>query len=174
MERTVKYRNPVPGCIGLTNIEGPVGALIRFGQLLNGDGFANFEHAFIVTTDNRLVEAMPGGARIASLDEYAGQHVEYVAPASLSQEQGALIAAAAERYVGVPYSFADYAALAAHRFHAPVPGLRRFVADTRHQICSQLADQAYQDAGIHLFTDGRWPGYVTPADLARLLGGGDR
>jgi hypothetical protein len=23
--------------------------------------------------------------------------------------------------------------------------------------------------GVHLFSDGRWPGYVTPASLARLL-----
>jgi hypothetical protein len=27
----------------------------------------------------------------------------------------------------------------------------------------------YQDAGVHLFDDGRWPGYVTPKSLANLL-----
>jgi hypothetical protein len=36
-------------------------------------------------------------------------------------------------------------------------------------ICSQLVDQCYQDAGVHLFADGRWPGDVTPADLYRLI-----
>jgi hypothetical protein len=161
---------PQPGDIGLTSIPGPVGWLIRLGQALNGGGFTTYEHAFLVLDGGRLLEAEPGGARIAGLDEYAGQHVEYVAPAGLTDGQRAAICAAGLRYVGVGYSAADYFALAAHRFRLPVPGLRRWVASSRRMICSQLCDQAYQDAGVHLFADGRWPGYVTPADLWQLLG----
>lgn len=160
---------PEPGDIGLTSIVGPVGWGIRLGQYLNGSGFGVYEHAFIVLDDGTLLEAEPGGARIAGLDEYAGRHIEYVSP-ELTAEQRALICQKARAMVGIKYSFLDYAAIAAHRFQLPIPGLRRYIASTGHQICSQLADQAYQDAGVQLFNDGRWPGWVTPADLAALLG----
>jgi len=167
--------SPRPGDIGLCRINGPVGWLIRVGQWLNGDGFRDYEHAFIVLDGGRLIEAQPGGARIVPLSTYDDRKVTYVAPAELTDEQRVLICAAAERYEGVPYSFLDYAALAAHRFHLPVPWLRRYIASTKHMLCSQLDDQAYRDAGTELFSDGRWPGYVTPAaigeDLAR---GGER
>ena len=36
-------------------------------------------------------------------------------------------------------------------------------------ICSQLVDYCYLMAGVHLFNDGRWPGYVTPEDLANVI-----
>lgn len=162
-------QQPLPGSIGLTSISGAVGLGIRLGQALLGDGFSVFEHAFLVLPGGRLLEAEPGGARIAGLDEYADRTVLYVAPAGLTDEQRAEVCAAALRYVGVPYSFLDYAAIAAHHFRLPIPGLRAYVASTGHQICSQLVDQCYQDAGVHLFQDGRWPGYVCPADLANLL-----
>ena len=71
--------------------------------------------------------------------------------------------------MGVPYSFADYAALAAHRLHIPAPGLREFIGSSKSMICSQLVDQCYVDAGVHLFRDSRWPGFVTPAALAGLI-----
>jgi len=161
---------PLPGDIGLTSIQGPVGALIRVGQWLNSDGFAAYEHAFVVLPGGRLIEAMPGGARIVPLTEYDQRDVLYVALADLTYAQRVLIAETAESYEGVPYSAADYLALAAHRAHLPVPGLRRFVASTHHMICSQLADQAYADAGVQLFDDHRWPGYVTPGALFELLG----
>jgi hypothetical protein len=71
---------------------------------------------------------------------------------------------------GLPYSAADYFALAAHRLHAPFsPLLKNYVADSGHMICSQLIDQVYAWLDIHLFDDGRWPGYVDPWDLADLI-----
>lgn len=160
---------PQPGDIGLTSIQGPVGALIRVGQWLNGNGFAAYEHAFVVLPDDRLIEAMPGGARIRPLTEYDQRQVLYVSPTDLTDAQRTLIAETAQAHEGIGYSFLDYAALAAHRLHLPIPGLRRYVASTRHLICSQLADQAYADAGVPLFDDGRWPGYVTPGALFDLL-----
>lgn len=167
----MKHTHPLPGDIGLTQISGVTGRLIRFGQWINGDGFADYEHAFLVLPGDRLLEAEPGGARIRQLTEYDGSDVLYVCPKRLTEQQRGGICAAADRYVGVPYSFLDYAAIATHRFHLPVPGLRRYVASTRHMICSQLVDQCYQDAGVHLFADGRWPGYVTPMALYTLLAG---
>lgn len=116
-----------------------------------------------------MLEAEPGGADIKPLTAYDGTPVCYVRPEGLTERQRTAICAAATAYVGVPYSFLDYLAIAAHRFHLPLPGLRRYVASTGHMICSQLVDQSYQDAGVHLFADGRWPGYVTPMALYNLL-----
>ncbi|ARF59075.1 hypothetical protein [Streptomyces gilvosporeus] len=165
----MKHTHPQPGDIGLTRISGVTGQLIRFGQWLNKEGFADYEHAFLVLPDGRLLEAEPGGARIGSLSAYDGAPVLYVCPEGLTTPQRTAICEASARYVGVPYSFLDYAAIAAHRFRLPVPGLRRYIASTGHLICSQLVDQCYLDAGVHLFTDGRWPGYVTPMALYDLL-----
>ncbi|UQA90901.1 C40 family peptidase [Streptomyces halobius] len=165
----MKHTTPLPGDIGLTQISGVTGRLIRLGQWLNGDGFADYQHAFLVLPDDRLLEAVPGGARIRPLTQYTGSSVLYVCPEGLTGQQRTAICDAAMEYVGVPYSFLDYLAIAAHRFHVPLPGLRRYIASTRHMICSQLVDQCYLDAGVHLFADGRWPGYVTPMALYQLL-----
>ncbi|MEV4614980.1 hypothetical protein AB0K43_20635 [Kitasatospora sp. NPDC049258] len=154
-------------------MDGGVGRLIRIGQWLNGDGFADFEHAFVLVDDDHLVEAQPGGAELLPLSAYR-DHPQLWSTGiiPLTGEQRGAIVAAARGYLGVPYSFADYAALAAHRFHLPVgPLIKGYVASTRHMICSQLVDQCYQDAGVRLFADGRWSGYVTPADLANRLTG---
>lgn len=160
---------PEPGDIGLTSVLGPVGWGIRAGEWLLGAGFANYEHAFLVLDGGELVEAQPGGARIAPLSEYDGRHVLYVAP-ELTDAERHRICVQGRLLVGTPYSGLDYLALAAHRFHLPLPGLRSYVASTGHLICSELVDEAYVSAGVHLFADGRWPGYVTPADLYGLLG----
>ncbi|MEU2426984.1 hypothetical protein ABZ619_39230 [Streptomyces sp. NPDC007851] len=161
--------DPQPGDIGLTSITGPVGALIRFGQWLNGDGFGQYQHAFIVLPGGRLIEAMPGGAIVDELSKYDDRHVLYVSPVDLTPAQRKAICDCALKYEGVPYSFLDYVALALHRFHIRVPGLRRYIQATGHMICSQLDDRAYRDAGQILFRDGRWDGYVTPMAIANEL-----
>lgn len=161
---------PLPGDFGLCRIDGGVGFLIRLGQWLNGGGFADLEHAFLYIGDGRIIEAQPGGAVEADLAEYADRPIVWsTGRIPLTDEQRPAIVAAARSYLGVPYGFADYLALAARRFHIPVPGLRRWIAGSHSVICSQLVDQAYQDAGVHLFIDGRAPGDVTPADLYKLI-----
>ncbi|MEU9127857.1 hypothetical protein AB0D08_07050 [Kitasatospora sp. NPDC048540] len=164
---------PRAGDFAAVRMKGGVGRLIRVGQWLNGDGFADFEHAFVLVDDDQLVEAQPGGAQLLPLSAYQDHPILWstgIVP--LTDGQRAAIVTAARGYLGVPYSFADYAALATHRFHLPIsPLVKGYVASTKHMICSQLVDQCYQDAGVRLFADGRWPGYVTPADLVnRLLG----
>jgi len=165
----VIHQSPQPGDIGLTSIVGLVGWGIRVGQWLNGDGFGVYEHAFLVLDNGQLIEAQPGGAQIVGLDVYAGRHVEYVSP-ELTEAERLLICLRGREMVGVDYSFLDYAAIAAHHFRLPIPGLRRYIAATGHEICSALCDEVYRRAGVHLFADSRWPGYVVPADLAALLG----
>ena len=69
----------------------------------------------------------------------------------------------------MPYSWADYGALALHTLRIPAPGLKAYIAAGGHQICSQYTDAAYAANGVRLFDDGRWPGYCTPGDLADML-----
>lgn len=161
---------PQPGDFGLLIGNDTVGKLIRIGEWLNGDGFSLYSHAFVLLDNGTILEAEPGGARIRPATEYPDSLVAW-SSWDLTPGQRASIVAAARGLLGVPYSFADYFALAAHRLHIPAPGLRRYVASSGHMICSQLVDEAYRRAGLRMFSDGRWPGDVTPADLARVLTG---
>lgn len=165
---------PRPGDIGLTNINGRVGRLIRVAQWANGTGFSDYQHAFVVVDDgfpgssqpyNHIVEAEPGGARLALVSEYAERHVVYLRCPDACREA---VAEAARGLLGTPYSFADYVSLAARRLRIPAPHLRAFIRDSGHQICSQLADCAAFRGGWTLFDDGRWEGDVTPGDLYQL------
>lgn len=161
---------PRPGDFALVRIHGGIGWLIRLGQWLDGGVYADYEHAFVYVGDGEVVEAEPGGARRVPLSTYDGEELvwsSYVV--SLTESQRAAIVASALRYVGTPYSFLDYLSLLVARLRLPFPSVKKYVKRTGHMICSQLVDQCYQDAGVHLFADGRWPGDVIPADLYRLL-----
>ena len=162
-----KLPAPSLGSLGLTQIHGATGQFIRVGQWLNGDGFANYEHAVIYIGGGWLVEAEPGGARKRLITEY-DNILWSTGGQILTLSQSVDIANVAIGYIGVPYSFLDYTAIAAHRLDLPVPGLYNYIKTTKHMICSQLVDQCYHDAGVHLFTDDRWPGFVTPEDLYNL------
>lgn len=181
-----------PGDFCCVPVSGEAGELIRLGEQLNGTGFTQYQHAEIYAgslipeaagTFEMLIRrsgapygwtfsAYPGGARLKPLpcppEELPGALWSSGA-FELTGTQRRKIITAALKYEGIPYSWLDYVALAAHRLRIPVPGLRKYIAATGHQICSQITDNCYLDAGIHLFNDGRWPGYVTPADLARLI-----
>lgn len=158
--------DPLPGDVGCTQIEGDVGRLIRLGQWLNGDGFADFEHVFISIGNGQIVEAEPGGARVAELTEYDQRTVAWL---KCPTEHREAVAEAARSLVGTPYSFLDYLAIALHRLHIPAPGLRRFIASRKHDMCSALADLAAMLGGWHWYDDGRWEGYITPADVWALI-----
>ena len=165
---------PAIGTIGLTRIHGQVGKLIELGEWANGQGFRDWEHAFLLGPDGLILEAEPGGARLGNVSEYADiywctaiasqfgpaklEMIFNFAEASYGPEEGK---------PGVGYSFLDYAAMFAHRLRIPLPGLRGYIGGTGHMICSQLCDVAYSDEGCHLFA-GVWPGYVTPLGLWNL------
>jgi hypothetical protein len=131
----------------------------------------------------KIVQAMPSGAEEIEIGaEFWTKDYTYIRPAygtrvagihahaPLDFVQGVLnqdaeVALKARGYVGTPYSFADYAAIAGVHFGIANGPIRRYVTSSKHMICSQLADQAMSDAGWHVFNDGRLPQDVTPAAL---------
>lgn len=155
---------PRLGDIGLVTIRGDVGFLIRVGQWLNGDGFENYEHAFVYVGDGEIVEGEPGGARRVRMP-YKASEVAWI---PCPPELGPAVAQAAISLVGTPYSWADYFSLAALRLHIRFRWLKNYVKSTRHMICSQLADAAASMGGWVLFPDKRLPQDVTPGDLWQL------
>lgn len=162
---------PLRGDFACVSIGGAGGVLVGLGERLCGDAFSQYQHAFVyvgLKPGQDIVQAEPAGAALAPLGGY-GHIVWSTGRIALSAAQRERIVDAAIGYAGTPYSWLDYAAIALRRLHVPAPGLRAYIASTKHQICSQLVDQCYADAGVHLFADGRWPGYVTPADLAGLI-----
>lgn len=148
------------------------GGFIRLGQWADGLGFGEYEHAAIYIGDGLIVQAANSGTQLARADSYDHNDTLWsTGVITLSDAQREAICKAARWYVGTPYSWMDYAALAAHRLHLlPATNwLKKYVASSKHMICSQLVDQCYEDAGMHLFQDKRWPGFVAPGDLALLL-----
>jgi hypothetical protein len=158
-----------PGDFSLTKIRGGAGLAIRIGQALLGDGFRDFEHAFVNLGDRMIIEVEPGGAVICEMHYAPSTTVTSDWP--LTDEQRQALVTAARAYEGVGYGWLDYLALAAHRFHLPIPGLRRLIESRGRLICSAMIDAIYADAGLEMFADHRWPGYVTPADLWGALHG---
>jgi len=159
---------PKPGDFGLTSIKGGVGFLIRVGQWLNGDGFRDYEHAFIYVGEGKIVEAEPGGALLSDLDEYSDRPIMWSTDLiPLTDEQRNLIVQSALAQIGTPYSFLDYLAIGLYRLGIKHPGVAKRVEDSKHLICSQLVALDYDHAGIPV-TDFQ-PYLVTPGKLLNHL-----
>lgn len=153
---------PQPGDFGLTTIGGFTGWWVNIGQAMIGDS-SRYTHAFIVVDEHNVVEAMPGGARTGSLDRYNGRAV--FSDQDLTPAQRTAIVNAAIARIGTPYSFLDYLSLALLHWGVRPKWLKNYIKNKGHQICSQLVDDCYLEAGVHLFDDGRLPQDVTPGDL---------
>ena len=120
-----------------------------------------------------VIEAMPGGARCRRLvytaQDYPGARWSSGHIALTAHEREAIVHTAFG-LVGTPYSGLDYGAIAAHRLklHPLDYALKARIESDKHLICSQYVDLSYNRGLVKLFRDGRWPGYVTPLDLAKL------
>lgn len=160
---------------------------VRLGQIVLGEtGYP--QHVAVVTEGVmmssrprvRIVQAMPHGAEEIEIGQghFTDEYV-YIRPTYdqgtpfeigyKNRSQGFMVAHNARAYVGTSYSFLDYAAIAGLHLGIKNGLIRRYVRDSGHMICSQLADQAMTDSGWHTFTDGRLPQDVTPAALYRKL-----
>ena len=161
---------PRPGDFAVVDTGTRASGLIGLGKGLAGGGFRMFDHAVICSRVRRdgtihIVEALPDGAQETVWHYDDHDHLWSTGVVKTSTRAGK----AALAYVGKPYSWLDFAAIAASASHLWTPGLRHYMASPNHLIGSQLVDQAELDAGIHLFDDRRWPGYVRPSDLAELI-----
>lgn len=159
---------PPAGTVVLSRIRGFVGVLIKIGQLLNGDA-SEYTHALLSLGDGTAIAAYPGGARIVSL---SGEEIDHgplgYVEVPLTDDQRAKVVEIARSFLGTGYGWLDYLVLAAVRLGIPSDKLRAYVASTHTMICSQMIDEIFQCAKIHLFKDGRPSGDVTPGDLAEL------
>lgn len=161
---------PLPGDFFVTSVSGQVGFLISLGEWLNGSRFGHWDHAGVYVGDGLIVEAEPGGARLAGVDEYAGRPIAWsTGKVSLTDAERSAVVAAARSFIGVGYGWRDYAALALWHFHLRIPWARRVMNSRASMICSQLVAASLDAAGVNPFP-GREPGDVTPADLAALIG----
>jgi len=160
---------PRPGDFAVVDTRRRAPLLTYLGKRLSRGGFLMFDHAVICSRVRSgtiyIVEAMPSGAKETVWHYDDHDHLWSTGLVKTSTKAGV----AALAYVNKPYSWLDYAAIAAHAWHLWAPGMRHFVRSTKHLIGSQLVDRAELDAGIHLFADRRWRGYVRPSDLADLI-----
>lgn len=143
------------------------------GQLLNASASDD-----MADTYPRLVQAMPSGAEEIPMTPERNWTAEYIylRPAYKIAATGyggmtERVAEAARGYVGTPYNFLTYGKLAASALHLPISAavLKRWISTHHDMMCSQLADQSLADAGFHVFSDGRLPQDVVPAELFRAL-----
>lgn len=145
------------------------GGAIRLGQWLNGDGFGQYEHAGIYVGSGKVIEASNNGTVLTDW-HYDNNDVRWSSGIiDLTDAQRTHIVNAAHGYIGTPYSWPDYAAIAAKRLHIkPLDkALAGYVESTKSMICSQLVARCYLDGGAPLYD--YWSGYVTPGDLNNLL-----
>jgi len=161
---------PRPGDFAVVDTLTRTSRLIQLGASLSRGGFTMFDHAVICSRVRRdgtvyIVEATPHGAKENVWHYNDHDHLWSTGLVKTSTKAGK----AALAYVGTSYSWLDYAAIAARASHLWAPGLRHYVASKKHLVSSQLVDRAELDAGVQLFADRRWPGYVRPSDLADLI-----
>ncbi|AWN05283.1 peptidase [Streptomyces phage Ibantik] len=159
---------PMVGDFGLTKISGLAGAFVSFGQWFVGD-FAPVQHALVYVGDGMVVQAMPSGAELIRLEDASPVVKWSTGLIHLTDEKREEIADEAYGLVGTPYSFLDYVSIALERLGIRPRWVLERVAGSERLICSQLVTLAYERAGVQLFSDGRFPGDVTPGDLYLLL-----
>lgn len=145
-------------------------------RLIRWDTDSPVNHAFIYIGGGQIIEAA-NTVRVGWAAEYedilwsTGRLPAELTPTD--RQRDAIVNAAAYM-LGERYNWLDIVAigLAQKRLGQLVDDrtwwAKRLSKDGR-EICSQLVDDAYNQAGVHLFQDGRLPGLVSPGDLYRLI-----
>ena len=154
--------DPQPGDYFVVRTNGWAGVLIRWVTR------STVNHAGILVNGGAVVEARPAGAGYAAARDYTAATWSHF---PLTDAQRVAIIGAANGLVGTPYSWVDCACVGlADLFGINVPEpVRKRLRRRDRLMCSQLVDTAYLDAGVHLFSDGRIPGAVSPGDLLNLI-----
>jgi hypothetical protein len=168
----ISIRQPEGLCIksGVYGVErggGFIMAVIRLGLR------SRYGHAWVFV-GHKVVAAQPGGVRFDDLPApeemaLADELLDYLE--GLRPGIGQQIANQAI-WLGDghgKYGFLDIAALGLRQFGINLGFINRRITRSDRMICSQLVDEVYKRAGVHLFTDGRLSQDVTPGDLADLI-----
>jgi hypothetical protein len=166
---------PQPGDFGVVStLHASTGWDRLVARAIQFDTAAPVNHAFVCVRPRVIVEAMPGGARTNSTVSYPNAIWSHL---PLSPWQRHNIAEAGLRHVGALYNWLDLGAVGiAQKRWSPqlreqwlagqhMPWWVNRVSNNRRLICSQLVDLAVQAGNVHLFTDQRLPGLVSPGDL---------
>lgn len=152
------------GQYGVVRTHTPIGWLIRLATR------SQVSHAYIYITEDLIVEATWAGAVITHASKFEkATSLHPVSRFPLTPAEQDAVTTAARALVGTPYGFLDILALGLVSLGVQWKWARRVTAREKGLICSQLVDRAYRNAGIHLYTDGRPDGSVTPGDLLLLL-----
>lgn len=123
-------------------------------------------HVVVAISDTHCVSAEPGGSRYRPITDYPRI---YWSSFDLTPAQRQIIADAAHTYVPRPYNYAIYPALFWQRItgHRVAAWVANWLAHRPNENCSQLSDDVYNRAGLHLFEDVAE--IVTPGDFERLF-----
>ncbi|ACU71769.1 hypothetical protein Caci_2860 [Catenulispora acidiphila DSM 44928] len=127
------------------------------------------DHVFISIGDGQIVEAEPGGVRIRDVSEYAGCRIEYNTAEPMTDMQRAAVAEYASSKRGEPYAWTADAVDGLRCLGLRWRILAWFERARRSVMCSELAVQAGQYAGLDWSCGQGDPSCVTPAMLARRL-----
>lgn len=206
-----------PGDLFLGPIGGLAGVAVRAGQLAVDGGWRvgplDVRHIGVVTESAspnwvdrgtgvsgigpRMVQAMPSGAEEIELrqDRHWTPRCAFARLPEDYPGQAADAAAIARAMIGIPYSWASYAALSLYRFGYDAPRLTNWIGRRQdpiqlpnafgrsgwagsagfdsialpvEAICSVLADQAWSLAGKRVMV-GTAPQAVTPSQLGQAL-----
>lgn len=182
----VALADPQPGDLCCIPAGGWMGTGIEVGQFLAGDRFQKYEHAEVYIGQPGVkapfgytCSAYPSNGKLgAQTGKRPLPCPPKLLPGSIwssgiielsPRQRGGIIDWCLAR-PDVQYSWLDYEAIALKRLGIRPPGLKEYIASTGRMICSFYCDAAFlYGGGVHLFNDGRWPGEVTPGDLADML-----
>jgi hypothetical protein len=123
-------------------------------------------HVVVAVSETVCISAEPGGARYRPIKDYPELVWSHY---GLTEDQRTLIRDAAAEYEGRPYNYAIYGPLLWQRISGrKVDGwVAEWLAHRPNENCSQLVDDIYTMAGLHLFPDISQ--LVTPGDFERLF-----
>jgi hypothetical protein len=127
------------------------------------------DHVFISIGDGQIVEAEPGGVRIRDVSEYAGCRIEYNTGEDMTAVQRAAVAEYAESKRGEPYAWTADAVDGLRCLGLRWRILAKFERARRSVMCSELAAQAGNYAGLDWLCGQEDPCQVTPAMLAARI-----
>lgn len=152
----------------MSDITGQIG-LRRFGttpiaRAIEWATDSHCHHVIVAVSPTMCVSAEPGGVRYRAISDYP--HLDWSA-FELTRGQKQLIINAAHDFLGHPYNYAIYPPLLFQKLtgHKVDGWVAEWLSRRPNENCSQLSDDIYNKAGIHLFPD--IAELVTPGDFER-------